>query len=176
MFINILIYSSILLSGSSQDSLFVDVFNAARNGHVQALERLIKINPDTLNAVNSKGYTPLILASYYSQSEVVKFLLENDVNINFISSQGTALCGVAYKGDIVIAKLLIQYGAELDIQDDNGTSPLLYATLLGHTKLAKLLLTFGADPTLEDNEGLNPIKCAEQLKNTKLTDLFKSKL
>ncbi len=171
-----LIYFLAFATATSQNSGGLNVFDIARSGNVESMKKLIRINADTVNGSNDRGYTPLILASYYGRSEMVKLLIENGADVNFKSSQGTALCGVAYKGDITITKLLLKHGAIVNTQDNNGTSPLLYATLLGHTELAKLLLTFGANPSLQDNEGLTPIKCAQQLENIVLIDLFKSKL
>ena len=58
----------------------------------------------------------------------------------------------AMQGNVKIAKLLIDYGADVDYVDDNGEIPLEYA-LGGKSpyKMVSLLLDHGAGETLDQN-------------------------
>jgi ankyrin repeat protein len=54
-------------------------------------------------------------------------------------------------------RLLIEHGANINIQSDQGT-PLYHAVMLRNTLLAKLLLAKGANPDIaEDNTGETPL-------------------
>ena len=47
-------------------------------------------------------------------------------------------------------------GADVDVIDQNGSTPLFYAVTLGHVECATLLLSFGADPNKKDKKGRTP--------------------
>ncbi len=44
-------------------------------------------------------------------------------------------------------------GADIDVADNNGSSPLFYAVTLGHVDCTNLLLSYGADPNKQDKKG-----------------------
>ena len=44
-------------------------------------------------------------------------------------------------------------GAEIDLADNNGSTPLFYAVTLGHAECTNLLLSYGADPNRKDKKG-----------------------
>jgi ankyrin repeat protein len=48
------------------------------------------------------------------------------------------------------------------LQDNDGNTPLHYATLNGHTHIAKLLLDENADINTQDNDGNTPLHYAAQ--------------
>lgn len=172
MISNFLFHIAFTLCFSVQESTDINIFDAARKGDVSAISRMITIKADTVNSIDENGNSPLVLASYYGQHAAIKQLVKAGANVNYQSSQGTALCGVSYKGDTIAAQILLENGADVNSVDQNGTSPILYATLLSHNQLAKILLNFGADPTKPDNEGLTAKKCAITLENSELINLF----
>jgi len=45
-------------------------------------------------------------------------------------------------------KLLLEYGANTDTQDNQGKTALLYSSRNGHTNCVKLLLEHKADPNI----------------------------
>jgi ankyrin repeat protein len=163
-----------LIGSISIEEQELDVFEAARTGNDIVLLRLMSLNADTANSVNAQGYSPLILATYYSQYKAMNLLIEHGANVNYLSIQGTALCGAAYKGDTAAVEILLRHDADPNIADHNGTTPLLYATLFSHNAIARLLFISGAKPDIADNEGLTAENCANQLKNKELIELFKN--
>lgn len=50
-------------------------------------------------------------------------------------------------------------GAEIDVFDQNGSTPLFYAVTLGHAECAELILKFGANPNKQDKKGRTPAHC-----------------
>ena len=55
--------------------------------------------------------------------------------------------------------LLINKGANLNLQDDDGNTPLRRLVFTnGHAKLMKLLLDHGADPAIKDRDGMNALE------------------
>jgi len=57
-------------------------------------------------------------------------------------------------------KLLIQAGADVNIQDSIKLSPLHKAALLGDTRIMNILLEAGAKTELHDINGRTPLHCA----------------
>jgi len=52
---------------------------------------------------------------------------------------------------------LLDNGADPNISDWMGSTPLHRAACKGHVKLAKLLLSYNADPYIQDLEGNTPL-------------------
>lgn len=61
-----------------------------------------------------------------------------------------------------IAKILIQKGANVNLSDSNGWTPLFVAAASGHSKIVQLLIKSGADVNLKNNLGLAPLHGAAE--------------
>ena len=73
-----------------------------------------------------------------------------------------------------VAKVLIEFGADVNQADARGNTPLHYAALsdYGETEIASLLLAAGAKRETKNNEGLNPAEVARKFKYTNLVALI----
>ncbi len=132
----------------------MDFFDLIRAGNLEEIKRQAGANHSLLTTPDSKGFSPLILACYVNQEEVVKYLLEEGVAVNGRDIMGnTALMGVAFKGNVSIAKLLLEYGADINLQNKKKETALIYAVSFAQTSMAKLLLEAGADKTLTAEDG-----------------------
>ena len=63
-------------------------------------------------------------------------------------------------GHPAIVQILIDKGAYINKQMDDGTTALMQATQNGHTEVVRVLLTRGADPDLKDKQGRSAIDYA----------------
>ena len=100
---------------------------------------------------DADGYSPLHLSVIGGHPQTTKALLETKVSKgvhdrkaaavrNHMPKSGEVLA-LAVKADfVVIVKLLVEAGVELDYQDDQGETALHVAARFGHTKCAKILL------------------------------------
>lgn len=59
----------------------------------------------------------------------------------------------AKTNNIELVKEYRKYGGNLNIQDEKGYSPLIYAAYYGHDDLVSYLIAQGAEPCLEDKRG-----------------------
>jgi ankyrin repeat protein len=66
------------------------------------------------------------------------------------------LFGLVWNDDLVSAKLVRRYGAELD-DLGHGETPLIYAARHQRVRFAEWLLRQGADATLRDRRGLTAL-------------------
>ena len=150
-----------------------DVFDTARSGTVDEMKMLIQKNKDTINTVNPAGYTPLILACYRSNNVVAEFLAQNVKDVNYNSLSGTALASAVIKGNVAVAKVLLEYKADPNIADSQGVTPLVYATQFQNKELIKLLLQYKANPATADKEGKTPLDYATLTNNQDIINLLK---
>lgn len=72
----------------------------------------------------------------------------------------TALHWAAEKGHVDIAQLLLDWGADLVIQDRYGETPLHYAADSGHVKAIKVICEKRPDFTTLDDRGRSALRCA----------------
>ena len=154
-----------------------EIFDACRRGDLAALQELHATNPDVINAVDAKGFTPLILAAYNEQPVIVDFLLANGANVDTQDAAGnTALMGVSFKGYKGIARKLLDAGADVNIRNSNGAPALTFAATFGHLQIAEWLLQHGADLSLRDSRGKSPFDHAVIQENEAMIDLLERHL
>ena len=114
-----------------------------------------------LNGIDKTGKGPLVYAVGRGFPPVALLLLDHGVDVNARYGDGlTALMWAAGHSDdagtkdvVQVMKLLVDRGAKLDEQDDQGRTALMIAAVLGHTAAAEALLARGADRTLKDKDG-----------------------
>ncbi len=149
-------------------------FNEIRNGNFTEVNAMLKQNPVLLHSKDQRGSSPLILATYYDQLEIVELLLNSGAKIDMKDASGnTALMGVCFKGYEDIAKILIDKGANVNEQNSMGATALIYAATFNRANIAKLLLEHGADKTIKDVRGKTALEHAEMQAVPSLIALFK---
>lgn len=96
----------------------------------------------------------LIQAAERKETDTIRRLIKEDVNINVQNSKGqTATMIATYNNDIETAKVLIEAGADVNIQDDMQNNPFLYSGAEGYFDILKLTMDAGADPTITNRYG-----------------------
>ena len=137
---------------------------AAMDGNVAVMEALVAAGADPLLGTD-EGSTPLMVAAGLGQVpaesrvdpsdsvDAVKFLLGLGGNVHRTNETGrTALHGAAHIRSDEIVRLLVDWGAEVDVGDERGITPLMIAEGGGHILLpglgggstAELLLELGS--------------------------------
>jgi len=79
-----------------------------------------------------------------------------DVNAPDESMNISPLAWSVSHGQTEATRLLIKSGAEVDIKDDNGSTPLHSAVVFGRADIAKLLVENGANPQVRNGDGATP--------------------
>ncbi|WP_157153243.1 ankyrin repeat domain-containing protein [Brachyspira murdochii] len=99
-------------------------------------------------------YTPLMIAVYKKDYDMVKYLLDKGANPNTANNENkTALMIAIANNNFDISKLLIQQGANINTQDEYGYTALMRAAMIGSYEMVKFLLENGADVNTKDNDG-----------------------
>ena len=72
----------------------------------------------------------------------------------------TALHKVTSEGNLAMAAYLIRNGAQTEVEDNNGYTPLIYAAMLNKLEVAKLLISYGAQVNKPNRRGITPLSMA----------------
>ena len=83
-----------------------------------------------------------------------------DVRVRSGPERQTALHMAARRGNVALAALLLDQGAEIDAQTTLGETPLRRAVNLDQVAFAAFLVGRGADPSLPDRKGVTPLAAA----------------
>lgn len=111
---------------------------ACFDGHFEIVKYLIDQEAD-MEVANRHGHTCLMIACYKGHFKIAKYLVELGAEVNRKSVKGnTALHDCAESGSLEILKLLLQHGAKMDV-DSYGMTPLLAASITGHTPIVEYL-------------------------------------
>jgi hypothetical protein len=151
-----------------------DVFNIARKGTVDEMMKIVQENKNLVNAPNTNGFSPLIIATYSNNLQVAKYLLNIVEDINYQSSEGTVLMAAIMRNNIEMVQLLFDKKANIEITNDNGVTPLMLALQFKNTEIVKLLFNNNAIKTAIDKEGKSTFEYAIATKDDVIIQLFKN--
>ena len=133
---------------------------AAIHGRSRIASVLLKVGADE-DALDEAGETPLMKAAELGHQPVMDILLNAGADTNVVScscARGrAALHFAAGEGHHGIVKALVDRGADADVQDDRGYTPMMWAILGGFLPTVNTLLVAGADPTIRNNAGVTAL-------------------
>lgn len=113
---------------------------ASKDGHVEIVTELLKRGAK-VDAATKKGNTALHIASLGKYNCLLRIRHKCIFLLNKI-------CNMFLAGQVEIVNILIQYGAAVNIQSQNGFTPLYMAAQENHDQVVKLLLGNGANQSL----------------------------
>ena len=111
---------------------------------------------------SGKGWTPLLLAVNKRYPQVARLLLEGGAQPNQPSDRGdVAIFWSLYSNDLAtrtnLLELLLDHGAEVDVRDAQGQTPLMRACWDWDPATVQVLLAHQADPKASDNRGFTAL-------------------
>ena len=168
---HLLAFMCISTIGFSQEN--GTIFDVARNGTVAQMKSVLIANPTAINNVNKDGFSALIIAIYRNNNQVAQFLIENGANFNENSPMGSPLMAATVKGNIEIARILLNKKADVNIADENGTTALIYAVQFTNFAIVELLLNNKVDKTHKDKQGKTAFEYAVFAGNEKIINQLK---
>jgi ankyrin repeat protein len=141
----------------------LDVFEAAAVGDAARLAQQIDADPKLVHALSPDGFPPLNLAAYFGQAKTVDYLLEKGADPNAVSKNALRLRPIhgaaAHKNpqrSTLIAKKLLERGADVNVKQAGGWTPLHQAASSGNAELARALLSRGARSDVRSDDGRTP--------------------
>lgn len=118
-------------------------------------ELLVK-NGASINVKNTEGWTPIMAAALYGNTETIKYLMDNNADIELKNDlddrfwEITRLDGsnilfdFIKEGDYKMVKFLVNNGANINAQNDRGETPLILSKEYEHKKIERFLKRKGA--------------------------------
>jgi len=121
--------------------------------------------------------TPLMFAAFYSDSGIVKSLMEHGATITNLDASGANAVNFAASGNPESIYLLVSHGGNINNSNRNGNTPLLTAVSLYEENKRNYIsimtmLYLGANVNCTNKDGLTPIMIATQHGDTNLVQLL----
>ena len=145
-----------------------DMVEEALHDAVKEYRSSGKVNPlnwigADVNARNSDGESPLLVAAHWGDPDLVQLLLNHGADANALDKNHESPLhkAVAGEGNADIVQLLLNHGADANTLDKNHVSPLhMAAARWGGADIVQLLLGHGADANALDKNHESPLHMA----------------
>ncbi|XP_077278263.1 KN motif and ankyrin repeat domain-containing protein 2 kank isoform X1 [Temnothorax americanus] len=145
---------------------------AVSHGNFDVVSILLDSKVCDINKANVAGYTAVMLAALAEVRNSTHASVANrlfqlaDVNIRAKLHGQTALMLAVSHGRKDMTQLLLDAGAAVNIQDEDGSTALMCAAEHGHTDIVRLLLAHpDCDPSIVDVDGSSALKIALEAGN-----------
>jgi ankyrin repeat protein len=141
----------------------LSIFEACAAGEVERVERLV--DPSTINAYGSDGWTPLHLAAFFGHAKIVELLLGHDADVAARSRNpngNTPLHAALAGNHKFVVALLIGHGADVNAADAQGWRPLHLAAANTNLDAIKALVAQGADVHALNGDAKTPLSLATE--------------
>ncbi|KAL9632012.1 MAG: hypothetical protein Q9204_003977 [Flavoplaca sp. TL-2023a] len=146
---------------------------AAKNGH-EAIVKLLLDNEAYLKTLGCHGIGPLKLAMRNGHAGVVKLLVEHGAVLGPDCLGNIILNNAVVAGQEWVVGLLLDKGANPNIQDQCSLTPLMNAVEKGHEGIIKLLLEHGASLDPRDYAGSTALTYAAVAGHKAIVELLLS--
>lgn len=150
------------------------LLEACSQGHVTIAKLLLDRRADIDAPTETTYDSALTWACTLGNEEIVALLLERKASVEHRTKDGcTALMFAALAGHERVAKLLLDYTAEINVESDsNKDSPLTFACWKGHQKVVELFLERKANIEHRTKEGFSPLMFAALGGHTQVAELL----
>ena len=142
---------------------------ATAHGLREVVERL-----STGSTADTHGNTPLHQAAFNGQSEIVRSLLSTFPDMTDATNDDgeTPLIIACMKGNLAVAKLLLDAGADANRSQLNGNSPLHFAAWSGNKFIGNDLIAAHAQADAQNGNGETPLILAAREGNNEFVSLL----
>ncbi|KAI4327963.1 hypothetical protein L6164_020366 [Bauhinia variegata] len=148
--------------GKPQNSRGSDeLHTAARSGDLNAVQSILSSNPLAVNSRDKHSRTPLHLAAWSGQEEVVSYLCKHkaDVGAAAMDDMG-AIHFAAQKGHLQVVRALVSGGASVKASTRKGMTSLHYAAQGSNLELVRYLVKKGASLSAKTKAGKTALDLA----------------
>jgi ankyrin repeat protein len=147
---------------------------AAYAGNAKSLKRLLAAGgklDEAFIAIGTSRTTPMLGAFKFGDVDVATTLLDLGAPVDFADGNGITMLGRSVlNNEVELARMLIARGANVNVVDKQGMTPLLWAANVdfGDTAMIELLLKSGAKADARTKDGLTPLELARKHRHTTL--------
>ena len=150
----------------------IHMYEAARDGNIDAVELLLKKYVD-INIQNKNGETALMIASQKGHYQIVELLLKKHADINHQGKDGvTALMLASQNGHHQVVEQLLKEHADINHKRNDGVTALMLASKSGHHQVVELLLKEHAEINHQGKDGVTALMIASQNGHHQVVELL----
>ncbi len=159
----------------------MNFWEASAVGALDHVKQIVDSDPGSVRSFSHDGFTPLQLAAFFGNKEVVEFLISRGADVNAISRNTTFARGVPIlqsgvaSGNAEVVRVLLDHGANPNVLNEQEGTPLFAAAFEGNAEMVRLLLDHGADTNLKSKSGETPLVAAKKKGHTQLVALLERK-
>jgi ankyrin repeat protein len=150
-----------------------ELIEAAQKGDLKRVQDLLNKGAD-VETKNNDGITPLMVAAFNNQLEIMKLLLERDADVNVMANGVSLLMVCSTMGQTPVVKLLLEWEADANAKDSSGVTSLMAASYEGHFDVVRLLIENRADVHAKSKDGDTALLAATTKGHTKIVELLKA--
>ncbi len=142
----------------------LDIFEAAAFDDVPRLKGLVRDDPALAISWNGDGFTALHLSAFFGGVEGARVLLDAGAELDVVSRNDFSVYPIhsAAAGRVPVALLLVERGADVNVKQRHGWTPLHSAARNGSDALVDALLAAGADPAATNDDGVTAADLARE--------------
>ena len=142
----------------------LDVFEAAAFDDVPRLVELVRDDPSVARSWSGDGFTALHLSAFFGGVDGARVLLEAGAEMDLVSRNDFSVYPIhsAAAGRVPVALLLVERGADVNVRQRHGWTPLHTAAHNGSEELVDALLAAGADPAATNDDGVTAADLARK--------------
>ena len=137
-------------NGLTQAELNAGLLSAARAGNKEDGCEYLRRGAD-VNAKADSKWTALIYAAWNDSPQLAALLIDRGVNVNAQSKNGWVALHMAVQKPHII-RLLLENGANTEIKDQDGRTPLNWTAYTGTYEAVRELVAGGADVSSKNND------------------------
>ncbi len=161
-YFEVIVRNGEIIGQSSKRSISGELFDTVQVGDVAKVKELISKKADvnytdtipTTDGGSIEGWTPLMSAAVYGNTEIVKLLIKSGAWVNFMNSRAvTALWLAVGNGNLDVVKMLVVNKAYINNRNSEDVTPLMHASMNGHFNVVKFLLGAKADMNIVHKDG-----------------------
>lgn len=157
----------------------LDIFEAAAFGDVDRLTELLGAELSLVTSYSGDGFTALHFAAFFGRYEAAALLIERGAEVDAFGRgwmTGTAMHSAASRLQSDVVRILLEAGANPNVRQSAGWTPLHAAAMNGDLTSVELLLASGADATATNDEGRSVIDLATESGDEQTADRIRSAL
>jgi len=151
---------------------------ASYAGNAKSLKRLLAAGgkvDEAFIAIGTSRTTPMLGAFKFGDVDVANTLLDLGAPVDFADGNGITMLGrTVLNNEVEMARALIARGANVNVVDKLGMTPLLWAANVdfGDTAMIELLLKSGAKTDARNKDGVTPLELARKHSHTTLIPIL----
>jgi uncharacterized protein len=154
----------------------LDIFECSALGDCVRIEALLQQDAMLVHESSADGWAPLHLAAAFGGPEATALLLSHGAHVHRFSrnpmhNQPLHAC-IALSRDSETVRLLIDQGADVNMQQAGGYTPLHQAAAAGLEDLTRILLKAGANPNSLCHQGKSPADYARERHHDNVVQLL----